>query len=76
VGVAEDESVTRWIGWLGLFAALFAGRPGLSAPDSSVIDGLTFLGFVGFFVWMAAMGVARLRRRSASGELAPVAAQG
>jgi hypothetical protein len=41
-----------------------------------VIDGLTFLGFVAFFVWMAAMGVALLRRRSATEELAPVTAQG
>jgi hypothetical protein len=46
------------------------------SPVSSVIDGLTFLGFVGFFVWIAAMGIALLRRRSPGEELAPVAAHG
>jgi hypothetical protein len=67
--------VPRWIGWLGLFAALFAGWLGLLAQASGVIDGLTFLGFVAFFVWMAAMGIALLRRRLATEELAPVAEQ-
>jgi len=68
--------VPRWIGWLGLFTAVFAGWLGLLSPASSVIDGLTFLGFVGFFVWMAAMGIALLRRGSTGEELAPLAAQG
>src|SRR5262249_7956313 len=72
----RTRAVPRWIGWLGLFAAIFAGWLGLFAPASGVIDGLTFLGFVAFFVWMAAMGIALLRRRSATEELAPVAAQG
>ena len=72
----RTKAVPRWIGWLGFFAAVFAGWLGLLAPASSVIDGLTFPGFVAFFVWMAAMGIALLRRRSATGELAPMAAHG
>ena len=68
-------SVPRWIAWLGLFTGVVAGGLGLLSPASSVIDGITFIGFVGFFVWMAAMGVALLRRRPPREELpAPVIA--
>jgi len=72
----RTRAVPRWIGWLGLFAALFAGWLGLFAPASGAIEGLTFPGFVAFFIWMAAMGIALLRRRSATEELAPLAVQG
>ena len=72
----RTRAVPRWIGWLGLFTGVFAGWLGMLSPVSSVIDGLTFLGFVGFFVWMAAMGIALLRRHSPGEELAPVAAHG
>jgi hypothetical protein len=34
-----------------------------------VIDGITFVGFVAFFVWIAAMGFALLRRRPQAEEL-------
>ena len=66
--------VRRWIGWLGLVTAFFAGWLGLFSPASSVIDGLTFIGFVGFFVFNAALGVALLRRRGPRDELAPASA--
>jgi hypothetical protein len=39
---------------------------------SSVIDGITFIGFVGFFVWLAATGIALLGR-GAGGEELPAA---
>jgi len=69
------SAVPRWIAWLGLFTGVFAGVLGLLSPASGVIDGITFIGFVGFFVWMAAMGVALLRRRPPREELpAPVIA--
>ena len=70
----RTRAVPRWIGWLGLFTGAVAGWLGLLSPVSSVIDGITFLGFVGFFVWMAAMGVALLRRSPSHVELAPAAA--
>ena len=67
----RTRSVPRWIGWLGLFTGVFAGWLGMLSPVSSVIDGITFLGSVGFFVWMAAMGIALLSRRPPAEEVAP-----
>ena len=54
--------VPRWISYVGIAAAVLAGWLGVLSPASSVIEGLTFIGFVAFFVWTAAMGVALLRR--------------
>jgi hypothetical protein len=50
----------------------------LLAPASDVIDGITFIGFVGFFVWMAAMGVSLLlgQRAAASKMPAPASPRG
>jgi hypothetical protein len=62
-GILATRIVSRWIGWVGLVAAFFAGWLGLVAPASSVIEGVTFIGFVAFFVFTAALGVALLRRR-------------
>jgi hypothetical protein len=53
--------VPRWVAWLGLFTGVFAGWLGLLSPASAVIDGITFVAFVGFFAWIAAMGIALLR---------------
>ena len=57
----KTRAVPRWIAWVGLVAAVFAGWLGLLAPLSSVIDGLTFIGFLAFFVWITAMGVVLFR---------------
>jgi hypothetical protein len=48
-------------GWLAIVAWVFAGIGEALSPASSVIEGLTFIGFVAFFVWMAAMGTSLLR---------------
>jgi hypothetical protein len=53
--------VPRWIGWLGIGTAVSAGWVGVLSPAFSVLEGITFLGFVAFFLWMASMGVALLR---------------
>jgi hypothetical protein len=63
IAILKTGAVARWIGWLGMVVAVFAGWLSLLAPASSVIEGLTFIGFLGFFVFLAAMGVSLLRRR-------------
>ena len=67
----KTRVVGRWIGWLGFVAAFFAGWLGAFAPASDVIDGITFIGFVAFFVWMAAMGVSLLRRERSAASKTP-----
>jgi hypothetical protein len=62
----------RWIGWLGLVVAVLAGWLGLLAPASSVIEGISTLGFPLFFVFMLSMGVAVLRRTRSGADAAPV----
>jgi hypothetical protein len=49
--------------WLGLFVGVFAGWLGLLSPASSVISGITTIGFLAFFVFMLSMGITLLRRR-------------
>jgi hypothetical protein len=70
----KTKAGPRWIGWLGLASGAIAGWLGLLSPASSVIDGITFIGFVGFFVWLAATGIALLRRRGGEELPAPVVA--
>jgi hypothetical protein len=67
----KTRVVGRWIGWLGFVVAFFAGWLGAFAPASDVIDGITFIGFVGFFVWMAAMGVSLLLGQRAAASKNP-----
>jgi hypothetical protein len=59
--ILKTSAVARWIGWLGIVVAVFAGWLGLLAPASSVIEGLTAIGFLGFFLFMLSMGIAILR---------------
>jgi hypothetical protein len=66
--ILRTSVVPRWIGWLGLVVAVFAGWLGLLGPASSIIQGVTTIGFLGFFVFMASFGIALLLRgRSAEG---------
>jgi hypothetical protein len=62
IAVLKTSVLPRWLGWLGVGVGVFAGLGDALSPASSVIEGLTFIGFVGFFVWNAAMGVSLLRR--------------
>jgi Domain of unknown function (DUF4386) len=74
VAVLKTRLLPKWIGWLGIGVGIFAGLGDALSPASSVIDGITFIGFVAFFVWTAAMGVALFRRdrRAAPPSSAPV----
>jgi hypothetical protein len=72
LAILTTSALPRWIGWLGLVVAFFAGWLGLLAPAVGSVEGLTGIGFVGFFVFLASMGIAILLRRSPSdAELAP-----
>ena len=64
-----DPPVDRLAGRrrLGLRGDRRCAQPALGA-----IEGLTFIGFVGFFVWMAAMGVSLLRGHPPEAPAAPV----
>jgi Domain of unknown function (DUF4386) len=76
VAVLKTQVVPRWIGWLGLGVGVFAGLGNALSPASSIIDGVTFIGFVGFFVWLAAMGVTLLRRERRAAPPASAATPG
>ena len=60
--VLTTRVVPRWIGWLGMVVAVFAGWLGLLAPASSLIEGISSIGFLAFFLFMLSMGIALLRR--------------
>jgi hypothetical protein len=72
VAILTTRALPRWVGYVGLVAAVFAGWLGLFAPLSSVVDGITFIGFVAFFAFLLCMGITILRRREPGTEAAPV----
>lgn len=61
--ILKTAALPRWIGWLGLLVAALAGWLGLLSPASNVIEGITTLGFVAFFLFMVSMGIAILLRQ-------------
>ena len=63
VAILKTRAVPRWLGWLALGAAAIAGWLGLLSPASSVIEGITVIGFLGFFVFLIGMGIAVLLRQ-------------
>jgi hypothetical protein len=62
VAILTTGALPRWVGYVGLIAAVFAGWLSLLAPLSSVIEGVTTIGFVAFFVFLIGMGITILRR--------------
>jgi len=71
IAILKTSVVPRWLGWLALVVGFFAGFLTLLSPASSVIEGLSTIGFFAFFIFLAAMGVALLRRRDALPAAAP-----
>jgi len=63
LAILKTSVVPRWIGWLGLVVGFLAGWLALFGPASSAIEGISFIGFVAFFVFMLSMGIALLRRQ-------------
>lgn len=64
VAILTTRALPRWVGYIGLIAAVFVGWLGLFAPLSGVIEGLTTIGFLAFFVFLISMGITILRRRA------------
>jgi hypothetical protein len=59
--ILKTSALPRWTGWLGFVVAIFAGWLGLFSPASSVVDGVTTIGFFAFFIFMLSIGIALLR---------------
>lgn len=62
VAILRTRALPRWIGWLGLAVGVLAGWLGLLSPASGAIEGISSIGFLGFFVFMLSVGVAILRQ--------------
>ena len=62
VAILKTGALPRWVGYLGLVAAVFAGWLALFAPLSSVVEGITTIGFFAFFLFLISMGITILRR--------------
>jgi hypothetical protein len=63
IAILTTATLPRWIGWLGMVVAVFGGWLGLLSPVSGVVEATTTIGFLGFFVFMASMGITLLRSR-------------
>jgi hypothetical protein len=63
VAILKTRLLPRWIGWLGILVGVLAGWLGLLVPLAEVFEGISTIGFLGFFVFMVSIGVAILRRR-------------
>lgn len=65
VAILKTRAAPRWIGWVGIVTAVFGGWLGLLSPVWGLAEGLSTIGFLGFFVFMASLGIVFLLRRDA-----------
>ena len=61
VAVIRTSIIPKWIGWLGVLAAVVGGWLSLLGPAFSVIEAISLIGFFLFLVWMVSMGISLLR---------------
>jgi hypothetical protein len=60
---------------VGIVSAVFVGWLGLLSPVSSIVEGISTIGFLAFFIFMASLGVALFRRTAPDAvQLPPVTA--
>jgi len=69
-GILRTRIVPRWVGWVGLIAAVFAGWLGLFSPLSGLVEAVSSIGFLAFFVFNASFGITLLLRRPDSPQAA------
>jgi hypothetical protein len=70
IAILRTRAAPRWIGWVGMVAAVFGGWLGLLSPVWSVAEGLSTIGFFAFFVFIASLGVALLLKREPTADRA------
>jgi hypothetical protein len=70
IAILQTGLLPRWIGVLGLTVGLCAGWVGMLSPLADVFEVFSSLGFIGFFVFLLAMGVSMFRRRRAEDQRA------
>ena len=63
VAILQTRRLPRWIGWLGVLVGVLAGWIGLLTSVAEIFEGISTIGFLGFFVFMVSIGVAILRRK-------------
>lgn len=73
VAVLKTGALPRWVGYVGLVAAVFGGWLGIFGPLSSAVEGISAIGFFAFFLFLLGMGVTILRGRERAPEAAPAA---
>ena len=61
LAILRTSVVPRWVGWLGLVAALLRGWPQPLRDVSEVFTSVGALGLLAFLVWLVVMGVVMLR---------------
>jgi hypothetical protein len=66
--ILQTRLFPRWIGWLALAVGLLAGWIGMLSPLADAFEVISSLGFLAFFIFIPAMGVAMLRRGRAIDE--------
>lgn len=60
-GILQTKFASKWVAWLGFFAAVVGGWLTLLGPISELIQMVSFIGFVAFIVWLIVMGIVLLR---------------
>ena len=67
LAILQTNVAPRWVAWLGVAAAILGGLLTLLAPASEVFELINFLGAIGFWVWVLAMGVVLWRAPEPAG---------
>ena len=63
LAVLRTSVAPKWVGYLGLVAAVLGGWLPLLGPALSVFEAIGFIGLVVTFVWLVSMGVTLLRQQ-------------